>query len=69
MARGDDEGEEVCDVAGCQEPVERSLPFKKVKKQGFEVESSGRRAKLCKEHYKEFRKATKKDRQLEQLGR
>jgi len=58
-----------CDIQGCSEPSERSISSKKVEKAGFEVSDSvGKRAHLCKKHYREFKKKTKKDRELESLG-
>jgi len=43
----------------------RSLSAEKVRAAGLKV-GSERRAYLCKEHYKEYKKKTKKDKQLEQ---
>jgi hypothetical protein len=42
----------------------RSLSAEKVKKAGLKV-TGEKRAYLCKEHYKEYKKKTKKDKQLE----
>ena len=53
-----------CSVSGCKNDAVRSLPTDKVKSAGLKVGES-RRAFLCKEHYKEFKKETKKDRVLE----
>jgi hypothetical protein len=53
-----------CSVNGCKNDAVRSLPTDKVKGAGLKVGES-RRAFLCKEHYKEFKKGTKKDRVLE----
>jgi len=53
-----------CSVTGCGNDAVRSLPIDTVKKTGLKV-SDVRRAYLCKEHYKEFKKETKKDRTLE----
>jgi hypothetical protein len=39
--------------------------MEKVRSAGLNVGSSQRRAYLCKEHYKEYKKKTKKDKQLE----
>lgn len=60
-----------CDVSGCSKEVHRSLPRKKVDKalSGHSLKGDGRRAKICKDHYRDFKKATKKDRKLESLGR
>ena len=53
-------------MSGCSKEAIRSLPNAKVKSAGFDVGSSERRAYLCKEHYKEYKKKTKKDKRLEQ---
>lgn len=53
-----------CSVKGCSEDAVRSLSVAKVKSAGLDVETS-RRAYLCKEHYKEFKKGNKKDAQIE----
>lgn len=59
-----------CSVIGCDKDVERSIAFKKVDDSGLDVgEDSGRKAGLCKEHYREYKKLTKKDRVLENIGR
>jgi len=52
-------------VSGCGREAVRSLSAEKVRSAGLKVGSSERRAYLCKEHYKEFKKKTKKDKQLE----
>ena len=55
-----------CSVTGCGSEAIRSLSADKVKAAGLKVVSE-RRAYLCKEHYKEFKKKTKKDKQLEKM--
>ncbi len=47
-----------------QEAV-RSISADKVKAAGLNVSSKETRAYICKEHYKEFKKKTKKDKTLE----
>jgi hypothetical protein len=54
-----------CSVSGCGGEAVRSLSTDKVKLAGLNVSSSERRSYLCKEHYKEYKKKTKKDKQLE----
>ena len=61
--------EETCDVVGCSEPAHRAVSAKNVSKGGLKVKKERGKAHLCKEHYKEYKKATKKDRELERLGR
>ena len=53
-----------CSVIGCDAPAVRSLPADAVLKAGLNVEG-GRRAYLCREHYKEYKKRTRKERRLE----
>ena len=55
-----------CSVSGCSREAIRSLSAGKVKSTGLNVGGSERRVYLCKEHYKEYKKKTKKDKQLEQ---
>jgi thymidine kinase len=54
-----------CSVSGCGREAVRSLSTEKVRSSGINVGSNERRAYLCKEHYKEYKKKTKKDKQLE----
>ena len=50
-----------CDVSGCGNEAVRSLNSDKAKSAGLKARSSEKRAYLCREHYKEFKKKTKKD--------
>ena len=52
-----------CSIAGCEEEAVRSISVPKAKAAGLDVE--GRRAYLCKEHYKQFKKGSRKERQIE----
>jgi len=54
-----------CSISGCSKEAVRSLAGEKVRSAGLNVGSSEKRAYLCKEHYKEFKKRTKKDKQIE----
>ena len=56
---------EVCNVSGCENLGVRSLNTKKVEDAGLDIASSGKKTALCKEHYKEWKKETKGDRDLE----
>ena len=60
-----------CDVSGCKETAERSMSAKKyqaaIPGATFNGEV-GRRVGLCRKHYKEFRKQTKEERELDRLG-
>jgi hypothetical protein len=53
-----------CNVSGCSREAVRSLSAEKVRAAGLKV-GSEKKAYLCKEHYKEYKKKTKKDRQIE----
>ncbi len=54
-----------CDVSGCGIEAVRSLSVDKVKATGLNIGTSEKRAYLCKEHYKEFKKKNKKDKTIE----
>ena len=54
-----------CNVDGCDADAVRSLNTKKIEDAGLRLNSSGKKSGLCKEHYKEWKKATKEDRSLE----
>lgn len=62
--------EEVCAVSGCGKEAARSLPTKKVTQvlDGVSLTTNARRSHLCRDHYRQFRKKTKQERQLERLG-
>jgi hypothetical protein len=53
-----------CSVVGCDKEAVRSLSVEKVSAAGLKV-GTGRRAYLCRDHYKKFKKETKKERMLE----
>jgi hypothetical protein len=61
---------EVCGVQGCGKEVRRSLSTKKVKEALPELKLLGdpRRTHLCKDHYRQFRKVTKKERELDRAA-
>ena len=54
-----------CNVDGCENTGVRSLNTKKVEDAGLRLNSSGKKSVLCKQHYKEWKKETKEDRELE----
>jgi len=54
-----------CNVTGCDKDGVRSLTTSKVKDAGLRISSSSKKTPLCKEHYKEWKKATKQDRDVE----
>lgn len=53
-----------CSVTGCGKEAVRSLSGEKVASTGLEI-GKAKRVYLCKDHYKEFKKGTKKERMLE----
>ncbi len=64
--RTDKEGE--CDVIGCSKPGLRSLAAKRFSSAVPDAQVPGsRRVRVCKDHYKKYRKKTKRDRKLERL--
>lgn len=54
-----------CNISGCENDGARSLNTAKVEQAGLHVASSGKKTVLCKEHYKDWKKASKDDRDLE----
>jgi len=54
-----------CSVSGCSKEAIRSLSSEKVKSAGLNVGGGERRAYLCKDHYKDYKKRTKKEKMLE----
>ena len=61
----------LCSVKGCQGPVKRSMSAKGVVKALPDLQwktKDPRKVRLCKEHYKDYKKATKEERKLERMG-
>jgi hypothetical protein len=56
---------EKCSVQGCGKEAARSMTADKCKAAGLNVSTAEKRAYICKDHYKEFKKKTKKDKTLE----
>ncbi|MDE1858168.1 MAG: hypothetical protein KGI26_03765 [Thaumarchaeota archaeon] len=54
-----------CGVVGCKNPAERSLSREDTGGSGLTIGGEGRRVYLCRDHYKAWKKATKKSRSLE----
>jgi len=54
-----------CNVSGCGNEAARSISVDKVKAAGLSVSSKENRAYICKEHYKEYKKKSKKDKTLD----
>ena len=59
-----------CGIANCNDSIKRSVSRKKVDLVSeLEVRGNGKKIGLCQPCYRIFKKATKKDRTLESLGR
>ncbi|MFQ5838706.1 MAG: hypothetical protein ACE5HJ_07985 [Thermoplasmata archaeon] len=68
MARRRGEQQTGCSVVGCDREAVRSLSRRKVVAALSDIEvAEGRRAPLCKDHYKRFKKATKVERTIDRL--
>jgi hypothetical protein len=66
-ARADDGA---CGVPGCDKESERSISFRKAKDamEDWKLDKGPRRIHVCKDHYREFKKATKRDRDIDRAG-
>jgi hypothetical protein len=58
---------EVCLVSGCGAEAVRHLSLAEARKGFPSLPEKGRRAPLCRDHYKEWKKATKDARKLNRL--
>jgi hypothetical protein len=58
-----------CEIQNCTKPAERSVSSENAKSAGLKYAEGLKRVHLCKEHYRQFKKETKKDRVIESLGR
>jgi hypothetical protein len=55
-----------CSVQGCDNAADRSMSSSKVSMSAdLNVDVSSKRAYLCRQHYKEWKKSTKEDRENE----
>jgi hypothetical protein len=62
---------DICAISDCKEKGVKSLSSKKVKQALTDLtlkSGAQKRVHLCKKHYKEFKKKTKKERELDRLG-
>jgi len=59
--------EEKCSVDGCGEIYVRTVSAREAKKAGLQVDGTEGRVHLCKAHYRIFKKATRKDREIDRL--
>jgi len=60
--------ERICEVEGCSTESLRSVSAKKVSDSGISISKKTGKVHLCKDHYREFKKKTKKDRELDRVG-
>ena len=67
-AREEPEAPEPCVVRGCGAESVRHLSLTEAKKGLSDLPETGRRAPLCRDHYKQWKKATKEARKLQRLG-
>ena len=65
----DPEAPEPCLVAGCGAPSIRHLALAEARRGLPDLPEKGRRAPLCRDHYRQWKKATKDARKLDRLGR
>ena len=68
MSPDDDEGVEACLVPGCGADAARRLSLAEARKAFPQLPEKGRRAPLCRDHYREWKKQTKAARKLDRLG-
>jgi hypothetical protein len=64
----DDPGADLCVVPGCGAAAERHLALAEARKVFPNLPEKGRRAPLCRDHYREWKKSTKATRRLDRLG-
>jgi thymidine kinase len=63
-----EEGAEPCAIPDCGAPSSRNLTLTEAKKAFPQLGDKGRRAPLCRAHYKEWKKSTKEARKLDRLA-
>jgi len=66
--RREEEAPEQCLVPGCGAEAVRHLALAEARKAFPGLPDKGRRAPLCRDHYKEWKKGTKAARKLDRLG-
>jgi len=62
------EEKEKCQIPGCSNTAERSVSAAKLSKVFSGLEGRKGSVRICKEHYKKFKKETKEERELERLA-
>ena len=61
----------ICEIKECNNDAVRSIATKNLRKSLPKIkveDEKKRRTHICKDHYKEFKKATKEERELQRLG-
>lgn len=57
-----------CSVNGCEDSADRSMSLTKAKMSpDLDFDSSKKRVYLCRNHYKDWKKSTKSDRETERM--
>jgi len=56
---------ELCGIEGCGQPAKRSISASNLAGTSLKVRTSSHRVNLCKDHYKQFKKETKEERDIE----
>ncbi len=64
----DDAANDPCGVPGCGAPAARHLSLAEARKVFHDMPEKGRRGPLCRDHYREWKKATKESRKLDRLA-
>jgi hypothetical protein len=60
--------DDICAIPDCGGEAVRHLAPAEARRAFEDLPEKGRSVALCRTHYKEWKKATKKDRQLDRLG-
>ncbi len=60
--------EDPCGVPGCAAPAVRHLALAEARKVFSDLPDRGRRAPLCRDHYRAWKKGTRTSRKLDRLG-
>jgi len=60
-----DSKNEICSIEGCNLPAKRSISSKNIAGTTLRARTSSSRVNLCKDHYRQFKKETKADRDIE----
>ncbi|NLX47809.1 MAG: hypothetical protein GXY70_06555 [Euryarchaeota archaeon] len=68
-ARHATKAKKTCDIKGCGSEAERSISGKAANNADLKVDEGLKRVHLCKEHYRDYKKASRKTREIENLGR